>query len=181
MAFTKQEKVQMMDQYKDWLGKSQAVFIISYGKMTMKEVDGLRAKARETGAEMHVVKNTLFGLVMDQLGLDGKQYLTQTSLVGFAFNDAPALAKVVNDATKNETFKIKGGVLGTRPISSDEVKSLASMPPLPVMRALLLGMLSAPASRLVRTIAEPARGIASVVRAYSEIESAAPAAEAEAS
>ena len=172
MAFTKEQKAQIMNQYQDWLTKSQAVFLISYGKMSMKEVDDFRAKAREAGAEMHVVKNTLFGLVMDQLGVDGKQYLTQTSLVGFAFNDAPALAKIVSDATKNETFKIKGGILGKRAISPDEVKSLASMPPLPVMRAHLLGMLSTPASRLVRTIAEPARGIASVVRAYSEKESA---------
>ncbi len=175
MAFTKEEKAKMMSQYESWLNKSQAVFLISYGKMTMKEVDALRAKARESGAEMHVVKNTLFGLVMDQLGIAGKDYLTQTSLVGFAFNDAPALAKVVSDAAKSETFKIKGGVLGKRAITADEVKSLASMPPLPVVRAQLLGLLSTPATRLVRTIAEPARGIASVVRAYSE-KDAAPAA-----
>jgi len=175
LAFTKEEKAKMMSQYESWLNKSQAVFLISYGKMTMKEVDALRAKARESGAEMHVVKNTLFGLVMDQLGIAGKDYLTQTSLVGFAFNDAPALAKVVSDAAKSETFKIKGGVLGKRAITADEVKSLASMPPLPVVRAQLLGLLSTPATRLVRTIAEPARGIASVVRAYSE-KDAAPAA-----
>jgi large subunit ribosomal protein L10 len=168
LAFTKKEKTQMMGDYETWLTKSQAVFLISYGKMTMKEVDVLRARAREAWAEMHVVKNTLFGLVMDQLGIDGKQYLEQTSLVGFAFDDAPALAKVVNDATKNETFKIKGGVLGKRSISPEEVKALASMPPLPVMRAQLLGMLSTPASMLVRTIAEPARGIASVIRAHNE-------------
>lgn len=168
MAFTKEEKNKMMSTYESWLTKSQAVFMISYSKMTMKEVDELRAKARETGAELHVVKNTLFGLVLDQLEFEGKEYLTQTSLVGFAFNDVPALAKIVSDATKNESFKIKGGILGKRAISPDEVKSLASMPPLPVMRAQLLGMLSAPASRLVRTIAEPARGVASVIRAYSE-------------
>lgn len=165
----------MMSTYESWLTKSQAVFMISYSKMTMKEVDELRAKARETGAELHVVKNTLFGLVLDKLEMEGKDYLTQTSLVGFAFNDVPALAKIVSDATKNEAFKIKGGILGKHAISSDEVKSLASMPPLPVMRAQLLGMLSAPASRLVRTIAEPARGVASVIRAYSEKDGAAAA------
>jgi ribosomal protein L10 len=45
--------------------------------MTMKEVDDVRAKAREAGGEMHVVKNTLFSIVMDQLGIDGKEYLTR--------------------------------------------------------------------------------------------------------
>jgi large subunit ribosomal protein L10 len=49
-----------------------------------------------------------------------------------------------------------------------QVKSLASLPPLPVVRAQLLGVLQAPASKLVRTLAEPARQVAAVVKAYSE-------------
>ena len=172
MAFTKDEKTEIMSEYENWLAKSQAVFLIEYSKMTMKEVDAIRAKAREVGGEMHVVKNTLFSLVMDKLGIDGKQYLTQTTLVGFAYNDAPGLAKVVTDATKSEVFKVKGGLLGKNGITADDIKSLSTLPPLPVVRAQLLGLFSTPATRLVRTINEPARGIASVVRAYSEQEAA---------
>ncbi len=168
MAFTKDEKTKMMSQYEKWLSQSQAIVLLTYGKMTMKDVNDIRAKARESGSEMHVVKNTLFGIVMDQLGMDGKQMLEQTTLVGFAFNDAPALAKVVNDSTKGDVFKVKGGVMGKRALTADDIKALATMPPLPVVRAQLLGLLNTPASRLVRTIAEPARGLASVVRAHSE-------------
>ena len=54
-----------------------------------------------------------------------------------------------------------------------QVKVLSELPPLPVMRAQLLGVLQAPAGKLVRTIAEPARSLASVFRAYSEKEQAA--------
>lgn len=176
MAFTKDEKTKIMSQYQEWLSKSQAVFLLEFSKMTMKEVDTLRAKARDAGGEMHVVKNTLFSLVMDQLGISGKEYLTKTTLVGFAFNDAPALAKVMIDSTKGEVFKVKGGFLAKNGISADDVKALSTLPPLPVVRAQFLGLLSTPATRLVRTIAEPARGIASVVRAYSERDNA-PAAE----
>lgn len=179
MAFTKEEKNKMMEQYENWLARSQAVFMMQYSKMTMKEVDSVRAKAREAGGEMHVVKNTLFSLVLDKLGIDGKSMLEETTLVGFAFNDAPALAKVVNDATKGDIFKVKGGLLGTRLMSDKDVKALADMPPLPVVRAQLLGVLNAPASKLVRTINEPARGLAAVVKAYSE-KSGAPAEAAEA-
>ncbi len=53
-------------------------------------------------------------------------------------------------------------------LNASQVKALADMPPLPVMRAQLLGVLQAPASKLVRTIAEPARGLAAVVKAFSE-------------
>jgi len=180
LAFTKEEKSKMMEQYEKWLSKSQAIFMLQYNKMTMKEVNDIRAKARQTGSEMHVVKNTLFGLVMDQLGVSGKEYLENTTLVGFAFSDAPALAKLVNDSQKGDVFKVKGGALGKNAMNVSDIKALASMPPLPVMRAQLLGLLSTPATRLARTIAEPARGIASVVRAYSEKDAAAaePAAEA---
>jgi large subunit ribosomal protein L10 len=168
LAFTKDEKTKMMEQYQNWLNRSEAVFMLQYGKMAMKDVDVVRAKAREAGGEMHVVKNSLFGMVLDQLGWEGKTFLDQTTLIGFAYSDAPALAKVVTDATKGDIFKVKGGLLSKRSISAEEVKSLAEMPPLPVIRAQLLGMLSAPASQLVRTINEPARGLASVVRAYTE-------------
>ena len=53
-------------------------------------------------------------------------------------------------------------------LNATQVKSLSEMPPLPVMRATLLGVLQAPASKLVRTLAEPARGLAAVVKARSE-------------
>jgi large subunit ribosomal protein L10 len=175
LAFTKEEKIKMLEQYEGWLAKSQAVFLLQFSKMGMKEVDAVRAKAREAGGEMHVVKNTIFNRVLDQLGWDGKEYLDQTTLVGFAFNDAPALAKVVNDAARSDFFEVKGGLLSKRAISAAEVKALADLPPLPVIRAQLLGVFSAPASKLVRTINEPARGLASVIRANSEKE-AAPAA-----
>ena len=56
-----------------------------------------------------------------------------------------------------EAVKIKGGFMGDESLSSAQVKSLANLPPLPVMRAQLLGVLQAPASKLVRTLAEPGR------------------------
>ena len=177
MAFTKDEKQKIMEQYESWLAKSQAIFMLQYSKMSVKDVDDMRAKAREVGAEMHVVKNTLFNIILDKQGMEGKKLLEQTTLVGFAFNDAPALAKVVNDAAKNDIFKVKGGLLGKRTMTTADVKALADMPPLPVVRAQLLGVLSAPASKLVRTINEPARGLAAVVKAYSEKENAPAATE----
>ena len=173
MAFTKEEKAKMLEEYKNWLDKSQAIFLLQYSKMNMKAVDEVRAKAREVGGEMHVVKNTIFGLLLDEQGVEGgKKYLDDTTLVGFAFNDAPALAKVVSDAAKTDFFKVKGGVLGKGLLSSADVKALADTPPLPVVRAQLLGVLQAPAAKLVRTINEPARSVASVFRAFSEKEGA---------
>lgn len=170
MAFTKEQKTDMLNQYQTWLNESQATVLLEYKGMTMKDVDILRDKVREAGGEVHVVKNTLLGLAMKNAGMDQpKDYLEGSTAISFAFRDPPALAKILSDATaKSEIFKIKGGYLGTKVISAAEIKALAEMPPLPVLQARLLGVLMAPASQLARTLAEPARSLAAVVKAYSE-------------
>ena len=169
MAFTKDRKGEITAQYEKWLDKSQAVFILNYEKMNMKEIDALRAKVRETGSEAHLVKNTLFNRALSAKGFPESGFFEQTSLVGFAFDDAAGLAKVFSEATKgSDTIKVKGGFLGKEVLSDKQIKSLADLPPMPVMRGMLLGVISAPATKLVRTLAEPARSMAAVVKAYSE-------------
>jgi large subunit ribosomal protein L10 len=167
VAFSKQHKNVLIADYERWLGQSQAVFVIEYKKMSMKDIDAMRAKVRAAGGQLHVVKNTLMGLALDHAGYKHKT-LEGTSLMGFAVNDVPALAKVFLDFTKNtENFKLRGGYMDKRQIRMEDVKALADLPPLPVMRAKLLGMLQAPAGKLVRTINEPARSLAYVFKAYS--------------
>ena len=176
MAFTKDKKEKIVSQYEKWLSKSNAMFILEYTNMNMKTVDELRKNVREAGGEAHVVKNTLITMALKNAGIEFNKELEGTSLIGFAFEDAPALAKVFNEAAKADAFSLKGGFLDKRELSVEEIKALAELPPLPVMRATLLGTIMAPASKLVRTIAEPARSLAAVVKAFSEKENAAPAA-----
>jgi large subunit ribosomal protein L10 len=160
----------MLEQYTQWLSQSEAVFMIEYSRLNMKDIDGFRAKVREAGGSVHVVKNTLMELALKEVGAAIDKPLIGTTLMGFATSDVPALAKVFSDATKAEHYELKGGFLNKRQISAANVKALADMPPLPVMRAKVLGMLLAPASQLVRTLAEPARSLAAVVKAHSEKE-----------
>lgn len=173
MAFSKKQKTAMLAQYEEWLKKSEAIFVLDYKRMTMKDIDTLRAKVREVGGEFHVTKNTLMSLAMENQGFKDHKLMDGPTVVGFAFTDPPAVAKVFSDATvKSEIFKIRGGYLGVQSMAPAQVKALADLPPLPVMRARLLGVLQAPAAQLARTIAEPARSLASVFRAYSDKENA---------
>lgn len=177
MAFTKKQKQEMVAEYTELLQKSHAIFIIEHGTMNMKDIDTVRAKVRDAGGVAHICKNTLFTIALKDLGYDVKGKLTGTSLVGFALQDAPSLAKVFDEVTaKSEIFALKTGFLDKKEISVKQIKALADLPPLPVMRATLLGTILAPASQLVRTLAEPARGLAAVVKAYSEKEGAPAAA-----
>jgi large subunit ribosomal protein L10 len=173
LAFSKQHKGVLMSQYVTWIKSSQVVFVLEYSKMGMKEIDGMRVKVREVGGQIHVVKNTVMQLALKEAGIKTDE-LTGSLLFGFALNNPPAMAKVLVDSTRNsEIFKLKGGYLGGHSFAAASVRTLAELPPLPVMRATLLGVLQAPAGRLVRTLAEPSRQVARVLQAYAEQPAAA--------
>ena len=176
MAKSKEQKEAMLAEYTGWLSKSQAVVLVEYTGVKMRDLDVIRAKTRESGGEFHIVKNTLAKLALEKAGYAvPEDFSEKSTAIGFAFNDAAGFAKALTEVTKGmEAVKIKGGFLGTQALDMKAVKSLASLPPLPVIRAQLLGVLQAPASRLVRTLAEPGRSLAYVVKGYSE--KAAPAA-----
>lgn len=170
MAVSKERKEEVLATYAEWLKKSQAVIVVEYTGAKMKDLDGIRAKIRESGGEFHVLKNTLARRAFADSGMSlPQEFLVQSTAVSFAFSDPASTAKALNDATKgNEFIKVKGGFMGGQVLNSAQVKALADMPPLPVMRAQFLGVLQAPAGKLVRTIAEPARGLAAVIKAFSE-------------
>jgi large subunit ribosomal protein L10 len=170
LATTKDRKKEMLSTYLDWIKRSQAVILVQYTGAKMKDMDSIRSKVRESGGEFHVVKNTLMRRVLKEQGMSlPDEYLLQSTAMTLAFSDPAATAKALSDATKAMAFvKVKAGLMAGQVLSAAQVKSLAELPPLPVVRAQLLGVLQAPAGKLVRTISEPARALAAVFRAYSE-------------
>jgi len=170
LAISKDRKQEVISQYKQWLDKSQAVILVEYTGTNMKNLDAIRAKIRETGGEFHIIKNTLVKKALEENGMPvSDSVFEKSTAAAFAFKDVAATAKALNEATKGmEVVKVKGGFIEKQALSVSQVKALADLPPLPVARALLLGVLQAPASKLVRTLAEPARSVASVLKAYSD-------------
>jgi len=170
LAKSKEQKETLLTQYMEWVSKSQAVVLIEYSGLKMNNLDAIRVKVREAGGEFHIVKNTLAKLALEKAGFKvPADYAEKSTAIGFAFSDPAGFAKALTEATKGmEAVKIKGGFMGAVTLKPAEVKALASLPPLPIMRAQLLGILQAPASKLVRTLAEPGRQVAYVVKAFSE-------------
>lgn len=170
MAISKKRKNELIAQYQQWANKSHALIVTEYSGLTMKEMDGLRQKVREVGGEFHIIKNTLGKLALETEGYPMRQDLFEGSTaVAFAFEDVPPLVKTLVDFSRSTEFlKFKGGYLGQELVSAENVKVLADLPPLPVMRATLLGAILAPATQLVRTLGEPGRRVASVIKAYAD-------------
>lgn len=178
MAISKERKNELVKQYNEWIDQSKAVIITEYSGLTVKNLDELREKIREVGGEFHIVKNTLGKLAFDNAGLSYQEDLfIGSTAFGFSLEDAPALAKAMTDFAKSSDFlKIKAGYLDNQLMSAEAVRSLADLPPLPVMRSKLLGLLNAPASKLASLLAEPGRQVAVVIKAYADAESRQPSA-----
>jgi large subunit ribosomal protein L10 len=169
LAFTRKEKEAIVEQYKQWVDNSNAFFVLSYQKMNVNAINDAREKLREANAEIHVVKNRLFKLVLDEKQLDYEPaFWEENNIVSFAFSDAPNTAKVLTEISKSNVFEIRMGYMDQKALSAANVKALADLPTLPVMRGIVLGTIMASASKLVRTLAEPARSMAAVVKAFSE-------------
>jgi len=175
LALSKEEKHTIVAEYEDWLKKSEAIFLTEYTGLTMPAFDELRKRIREAGGEFHVVKNTLSKVAFKSAGLDlPQEYLLGSTALGIAFADAPGVAKAIADFAKDkEAVKIKGGFMGAKHLTSQEVMRLATLPSLPVVRAQFLAMLNTPATQLARLLAEPGRRVAQVMKAYADKPAAA--------
>jgi large subunit ribosomal protein L10 len=177
LAITKERKDELMKEYGELIQKSEGLILIEYRGLDMKGMGPLRTKVREASGELHVVKNTLARLALRQAGRGAPDDLfTQTTAIGFAFSDVPGVAKALTAFAKDSEFvKVKGALLGGKVLTAKEVEALAELPPLPVVRAQLLGLLKAPASRLTGVVAGGVRQVVNVVKAYSDREAPATA------
>ena len=181
MALSKERKEELVAKYESWLQESEAVFLTEYSGLDMPAIDDLRSRIREAGGEFHIIKNRLGKLAFKAAGYEvPEDYLLGSTAIGVAFEDPPAVAKALAEfGEDNEAIKIKGGYLAGDHLVLEQVVRLATLPPLPAVRAQLLALILTPATQLARLVAEPSRQIAQVIKAYGD-QGAAAAGEAEA-
>ena len=144
------DKVAIVEEITAKLNESVAVFVSEYRGMKVSQMANLRAPLRAAGAEHKVYKNTLARLAATDAGYESlNEYLLGPTALTFVTGDSVAAAKALLDQSKvNPLLVIKGGVLGDAPMTADDVKALASLPPREVLLAQLAGAFQAP---LVKT------------------------------
>jgi large subunit ribosomal protein L10 len=170
LSITREQKGEILHTYTELIQKSEALILIEYKGLSQKGIDPLRRKIREASGELHIVKNTLARLALEQAGRKvPADFFTKSTAIGFAFTDVPGVAKALTAATKDSEFiKVKGALLGNQVLTVKQVQALADLPPMPVVRAQFLGLLSAPATRLTGVIAGSVRQVVNVVKAYAD-------------
>ena len=133
------------------LQSAAAGVLVDYRGITVAEDTALRAELRKNNVDYAVVKNTLLRFAVNNAGmseLDG--LLNGTTSLAVCNDDPVAPARVINDFAKklNDRFEIKGGFMDGKVIPLSEVMALAEIPPLPTLRAQVLGTMLAPISGL---------------------------------
>ena len=172
MAITRKKKEELVQEYVDRLNESEAVIITDYRGLTVTQLQSLRAEIRKAEGSYAVVKNTLIQRALEETGLPvPADMLFGPVGISFCHKNVTGVAKAVTDfAKQNDTLAVKGGLMGTQVINGDAVTNLANLPSLEVLRAQLLGLINAPASRLAGVVAGSVRQVVNVVNAYAEKE-----------
>ncbi|MBN1661707.1 MAG: 50S ribosomal protein L10 [Anaerolineae bacterium] len=170
MAITKEQKVEMLADYKDKMSRSQAIILTDYRGLTVAQISDLRRSLREVDSVFQVIKNTLFELALEQSGLPvPTQQLDGPLAVSYCLADAPPVAKILREfAASTDILVIKGAIVGTTILDASAVASLADLPPREVLRAQLLGAIQGPMGSLVGTLNAPLRELVQVLHARSE-------------
>jgi large subunit ribosomal protein L10 len=176
------EKKQIVDELAGQLSGAKCALLTDYTGLTVGQFAELRKRLRAAGAEYHVVKNSMLGHAMKAAGLpspDGSLTGMTAMVLGGDNSDITAVAKVVKQFSKEfEKPKFKLGVLGRQLLQAEEVSAMADLPALESLRAQLIGLLQAPATRIATVLGAPATQIARVLQAHADKQGAPPAAPA---
>jgi len=170
MALKLEDKKTFVKEVSAVAGESLAAVAAEYRGLTVAEMTQLRKEARNAGVYMRVVKNTLArraiqGTDFECMGTTLKGPL----LLAFAKDDPGAAARVIKDfAKEHEALKAVSLSAGGQLLPASDLAKLAEMPTLNQARAILLGLLVAPITRLVRTLAEPPAMLARTLSARAE-------------
>lgn len=167
----KSEKEEMIKELHEKFSRTKSAVVAEFSKVDVETVTKLRKKFREGGVEYKVIKNTLARRAAQgtDVAVIADDFTGPVALC-ISYGDVVAPAKILTEFTKDleDKIKIRTAVVDGRKVDAAGVKQLAKLPGLNELRAQLLGMLTQPATKLVRTIAAPGTQLARVVQAHAD-------------
>ena len=164
------EKQSLTKDYVGRLNASPFFIVVNYQGLKVAHLTELRKRLQKAGAEIHVVKNSIFRIAAKEAGvgdLDGT--LTGQLAVVTGQRDISTAAKVVKTfGAEFDRLKVRFGYLNNQRLADTEIMTLADLPSMEALRSKLLGVLNAPATKLVRLLNTPASQMARVLQARVE-------------
>ena len=141
--------------------------------LSVGQSTALRGKMRDAGASYKVAKNRLAKLALKDTQYEGlEEYLTGPTALAWSTDPVAAAKAAVEFAKTNDKLEIVGGAMGSTKLDAEGVKALAAMPSLDELRAKLIGLVNAPATKVAQLVNAPASKLARVFAAYGDKEAA---------
>ena|ERR1051326_360400 len=164
------EKQFITKEYLDRLNASPFFIVVDYQGLKVGPITELRKRLGKAGAEMHVVKNSVFRLAAKEAGVaELGSVLSGQLAVVTGQRDISTAAKVVKGfQTEFDRPKIRFGFLHNKRVEAPELMALADLPSLDVLRGRLLGVLNTPATQLLQVLQAPGAQLARVIKAKAE-------------
>jgi large subunit ribosomal protein L10 len=147
---------------------TEVVVVAQYAGLNVPQMQTLRKQMKLAGATVKVAKNRLAKIALEGTDVASiASLLTGPTLIAYS-SDPVAAPKVANDFAKvHEKFVILGGAMGKTALDANGVKALAALPSLDELRAKLIGLIVAPATKIAQLVNAPAAKVARVVAAYA--------------
>jgi large subunit ribosomal protein L10 len=163
------EKVAVVDEVRGKFSAASAAVLTEYRGLNVAAISQLRRQLREAGGEYKIYKNTLVRFATRDLGLEIDELLTGPTAITFIEGDAAAVAKALRDyARTNPSLVVKGGLLGTKPLSADQIRALAELPSRDVLLSQLAGAMAAPMQQFAGLLQALPRNFAYGLKALIE-------------
>ena len=174
------EKASIVSDLSEKLNRSPFLLVTDYQRMKVDQFGELRNRLAPAGAEVRVVKNSFLKRAMADSGMpDVADKLTGQTAIVMGEKDVAPVAKILKlFAAEFKIATLKIGVVDKAVLSTADVEALAELPAREILLAQLLGLLLAPATRLVRVLNEPASAFARLLAAKAEKGDSKPAAAA---
>lgn len=169
------DKKAIVAEIKERFAGASGVIMADYRGLTVKQMQSLRNKLRESGADVKVYKNTLTELAVRELAMPSMDALLSgpTAFV-FTGEDPVAPAKALVDFAKtNKTLEVKGGFIEHAVVNADGIKALASLPSREVLIAQIMGTMLNPVRGFMSMCNAPAGAFARVLKAVADQKAAA--------
>jgi large subunit ribosomal protein L10 len=168
------EKKELVDTLNAVFKAANVVVVAHYSGLTVAQMQTLRRQMKQAGATVKVAKNRLAKIALDGTDVASiAPLLKGPTLIAYSGDPVAAPKVAVDFAKGHERFVILGGAMGTTALNADGVKALASLPSLDELRAKLIGLIQAPATKIAQVVTAPAAKVARVVQAYASKSEAA--------
>jgi large subunit ribosomal protein L10 len=162
-------KAELVTTLNEVFNETSVVVVAHYAGLTVADMQKLRAQMKQVGASVKVAKNRLAKIALDGTDVASiAPLLKGPTLIAYSSDPVAAPKIAVDFAKTNDKLVILGGAMGATALNADGVKALATMPSLDELRAKLVGLVQAPATKIAQVVTAPAAKVARVFAAYAD-------------